>query len=91
MRDGATDQELADARTYLSGSLALSLDSSSAIANLVHQMQVEHLPRDYLDRRAAVIGAVTAEDVHRVARRLLRTEAMTTVVVGKPVGLVAEP
>ena len=91
MRDGATDQELADARTYLSGSLALSLDSSSAIANLVHQMQVEHLPRDYLDRRAAVISAVTAEDVRRVARRLLRAEAMTTVVVGKPVGLVAEP
>lgn len=91
MRDGATDQELADARTYLSGSLALSLDSSSAIANLVHEMQVERLPRDYLDRRAAVIGAVTAEDVRRVARRLLREEAMTTVVVGKPVGLAAEP
>ena len=91
MRDGATDQELADARTYLSGSLALSLDSSSAIANLVHSMQVERLPRDYLDRRAAMIGAVTAEDVRRVARRLLRGEAMTTVVVGKPVGLVAEP
>jgi zinc protease len=91
MRDGATDLELADARTYLSGSLALSLDSSSAIANLVHQMQVEHLPRDYLDRRAAVISAVTAEDVRRVARRLLRAEAMTTVVVGKPVGLAAEP
>jgi zinc protease len=91
MRDGATDQELADARTYLSGSLALSLDSSSAIANLVHRMQVERLPRDYLDRRAALIGAVTAEDVYRVARRLLREEAMTTIVVGKPVGLVAEP
>ncbi|MBS0522617.1 MAG: insulinase family protein [Proteobacteria bacterium] len=91
MREGATDQELADARTYLSGSLALSLDSSSAIANLVHQMQVERLPRDYLDRRAAVIGAVTAEDVRRVARRVLREEAMTTVVVGKPVGLVSEP
>jgi zinc protease len=91
MRDGVSDQELADARTYLSGSLALSLDSSSAIANLVHQMQVDGLPRDYLDRRAAIIGAVTAEDVRRVARRLLREEAMTTVVVGKPVGLVAEP
>jgi zinc protease len=91
LRDGVTDQELADARTYLSGSLALSLDSSSAIANLVHQMQADRLPRDYLDRRAALIGAVTAEDVHRVARRLLREEAMTTIVVGRPVGLVAEP
>jgi zinc protease len=85
MRDGVSDQELVDARTYLSGSLALSLDSSSAIVNLVHQMQIDRLPRDYLDRRAAVIGAVTAEDVQRVARRLLRAEAMTTVVVGKPV------
>lgn len=91
MRDGATDQELADARTYLSGSLALSLDSSSAIANLVHGMQVDRLPPDYLDRRAAVIGAVTAEGVSRVARRLLREETMTTVVVGQPVGLVGDP
>jgi zinc protease len=86
-----TDQELADAKTYLSGSLALSLDSSSAIANLVHQIQVDRLPLDYLDRRAALIGAVGAEDVHRVAHRLLREEAMTTIVVGQPVGLVAEP
>lgn len=91
MRDGVSDRELADARTYLSGSLALALDSSSAIANLVHQMQVDRLPRDYLDRRAAMIGAVTAEDVRRVARRLLREEAMTTVIVGKSIGLVAEP
>jgi zinc protease len=91
LRDGVTDRELADAKTYLSGSLALSLDSSSAIANLVHQFQVDRLPPDYLDRRAALIGAVKAEDVHRVARRLLRDEAMTTIVVGKPVALVAEP
>jgi zinc protease len=88
---GVTDQELTDAKVYLSGSLALSLDSSSAIANLLHQLQVDRQPRDYLDRRAALIGAVTAEDVRRVARRLLREEAMTTIVVGKPVGLVAEP
>ena len=38
----------------------------------------------------ALIGAVTAEDVHRVARRLLREDAMTTVIVGQPVGL-SEP
>jgi zinc protease len=91
LRDGVTDQELADAKTYLSGSLALSLDSSGAIANLVHQIQVDRLPRDYLDQRAALIGAVGTQDVHRIARRLLREEAMTTIVVGQPVGLVAEP
>ena len=91
LRDGgASDQELADAKLYLSGSLALSLDSSGAIANLLHQLQVDHQPRDYLDRRAALIGAVKGDDMRRVARRLLREEAMTTIIVGKPAG-VAEP
>jgi zinc protease len=90
-RDGATDQELTDSKTYLSGSLALLLDSSSSIANLLHTLQVDRQPRDYLDRRAALIGAVKAEDVRRVARRMLRDEAMTTIVVGKPVGLTGEP
>lgn len=90
-REGVTDQELAEAKTYLSGSLALLLDSSSSIAGLLHTLQVDRQPRDYLDRRAALIGAVKAEDVRRVARRVLRDEAMTTIVVGKPVGLAAEP
>jgi len=92
LRDGGvSEQELGDAKTYLSGSLALSLDSSGAIANVLHQLQVDRQPRDYLDRRAALIGAVKADDVSRVARRLLREHAMTTVVVGKPVGVTAEP
>lgn len=84
IREGVTDRELADAKTYLSGSLALLLDSSGAVANLLHGLQVDRQPRDYLDRRAALIGAVKAEDVRRVARRILREEAMTTIVVGKP-------
>lgn len=91
MRDGVTEQELVEAKTYLSGSLALSLDSSGAMAGLLHSLQVDRQPRDYLDQRAALIGAVKAEDVRRVARRILREEAMTTVIVGKPAGVTAEP
>ena len=41
--DGPTEQEIADAKTYLSGALALSLDSSGAIAGLLHSMQVDDL------------------------------------------------
>jgi zinc protease len=84
--EGVSEQELADSKTYLSGSLALSLDSSGAIAGLMQQLQLDCLPRDHLDRRPALIAAVKLEDVRRVARRVLREEAMTTVVVGKPVG-----
>ena len=89
--EGVTDQELDESKTYLSGALAVSLDSSGSIAGLLHSLQVDGLPRDHLDKRAALIGAVKADDVRRVARRLLRDEALTTIVVGKPVGLSPEP
>jgi zinc protease len=89
--DGPTEQEFADAKTYLTGALALSLDSSSSVANLLHAMQVDNLPPDHLTKRAALIGAVKIDDVRRIARRLLRDEAITTIVVGKPVGITVEP
>jgi zinc protease len=89
--DGPTEQELADAKTYLAGALALSLDSSGAIAGLLHSMQVDDLTPDHLTRRAALIAAVKIDDVRRLARRQLRDEALTTVVVGKPVGISADP
>lgn len=50
-------------------------------------MQMNGLPRDYLERRSAIFAAITREDVHRVARRLIRPENMVTVVVGKPDGV----
>ena len=76
---------------YLTGSLALSLDSSGAIAGLLHSMQVDNLAPDHLTKRAALIAAVKIDDVRRLARRVLRDEALTTVVVGKPVGVTADP
>jgi zinc protease len=89
--DGPTEQELADAKTYLAGALALSLDSSGAIAGLLHSMQVDNLAPDHLTKRAVLIAAVKIDDVRRLARRLLRDEALTTVVVGKPVGITPDP
>ncbi len=92
LRDaGVTEQELAEAKAYLGGSLPVSLDSSGSIAGLLHSMQIDGLPRDYLDKRPSLIGAVSADDVRRMARRLLRDDMMTTIVVGKPVGLVSTP
>lgn len=89
--EGVTEAELNDAKTYLTGALALSLDSSGSIAGLLHSMQIDGLSPDHLMRRAALIGAVKLEDVRKVARRLLRDETLTTVVVGKPVGVTPEP
>lgn len=81
---GPTDEELSDARKYLTGSFMLNIDSNREITSYLISMQLYALGRDYLDKRNAMIDAVTKEDVKRVAARLLKADAMTVVVVGKP-------
>ena len=48
---------------------------------------MEDLGADYINKRNGLIEAVTLEDVNRVAKRLLKPDALSFVVVGKPVGL----
>ncbi len=83
-----TDKEIADAKSYLIGSLPLSLSSTDSIAGVLLGLRLEDLPMGYLDERAAKINAVTAEDVQRVAQLLLVPGKMTYVTVGKPVGVI---
>ena len=87
VEDGATEKELADAKTYINGSFPLSLTGSSRIARLLVSIQRNELGLDYLDRREALMNAVTREDVQRVARRLLDPDKLLTVVVGDPKGV----
>jgi zinc protease len=49
-------------------------------------MQVDNLGIDYIDRRSALIDAVTLADAKRVAKRLLDNGLLITV-VGRPEGL----
>jgi zinc protease len=86
-KDGITEAELANAKTYLNGSFPLRLTSSGRIAGLLLAIQRQKLGIDYMDRRASLINAVTMADIRRVAKRLLRPENLLTVVVGQPVGL----
>ena len=88
--DGPTEDELSKAKTYLKGSFALNLDTSSKIASQLVQMQVDNLGIDYIDRRSAMIDAVTPADSRRVAKRLLDGGLLVTV-VGRPKGVTARP
>lgn len=90
MRDeGPTEAELDAAKTYLTGSFPLSLDSTSHIAAVLVQMQIDGLGIDYLDRRAGLIEAVTLDQVRALARRLLDPTRLSFVVVGEPAGVTA--
>jgi zinc protease len=82
--DGPTPAELADAKTYLTGSYALNFDSSERVAGFLVVAQLERLGIDYFDRRNGLIAAITLEDAKRVAQRLLKQGALTFVVVGRP-------
>jgi zinc protease len=84
---GPSAKELADAKTYLTGSFPLSLDSTGRIASVLVSMQLEHLGIDYLDRRAALIEKVSLADAKRVARRILDPDGPFFVVVGSPANL----
>ena len=88
-RDGATQAEVNDAITYLTGSFALDLDSNVKIAGVVHGYQAAGRDIDYINRRNDLIRAVTLEDVNRVIRRLFDPDGYTFVVVGQPEGLEA--
>ena len=78
--NGPTEEELAKAKAYLKGAYALNLDTSSRIAGALLQIQIDDLGIDYMQRRGALIDAVTLEDTKRVARRLLDSNMLITVV-----------
>ena len=83
---GITEAELADSKTYLTGSFPLSFSGSSRLAGLLVSIQLENLGIDYLDRRNELIAAVTHDDVNRLARDLLTPDKLALVVVGRPKG-----
>jgi zinc protease len=85
--EGLTDQELADTKTYLTGSYPLRFDGNGPIASILVGMQMEGMPIDYAVTRNAKIEAVTMDDIKRVAARLYQPEALQFVVVGQPTGL----
>lgn len=84
---GPTAEELANAKTYLTGSYALRFDSSVKIAGQLLGIQLQDLGKDYIDRRNGMIEAVTIDDIKRVAGRLLQPDQLIVTIVGRPEGL----
>ena len=81
-QDGPTEQELDEAKSYLKGSRLLSLDTSAKLASAMLQYQLDHLSIDYLERRNAMVDAVTIADAKQAARQLWG-DGLLTVIVGR--------
>ena len=87
---GPTARELADAKTYLTGSYPLAFSSNTGIAAQLNAFERAGLPLDYVARRNSLIAALTLEDVRRAAARLFDPRRMT-VVVGGSIAVAAAP
>ena len=78
--------DLANARTYITGSFPLRLTSNDQMAKTLASMLRRGLGRDFLQRHNALIEAVTLDDLRRVSARLFSGELLVSV-VGDPEGL----
>jgi zinc protease len=76
------EEELRDAVNYLTGVFPIRAETQEGLTNLIVQQKVYGLPDDYLETYRARIGAVTREDIERVARAYVRPDEAAIVIVG---------
>ncbi|MGB3330846.1 MAG: insulinase family protein, partial [Thermomicrobiales bacterium] len=81
-------EELRDAKSYLTGSLPLGLESLGGVVSLLLSIERNDLGLDYLDRYPALIDALAAENLLDAARAHLDADRLAIGVAG-PEGLSA--
>jgi zinc protease len=83
-KDGATQKELDDAKTYLTGSFPLGLDSDAKIARALNGYQRSGLPADYVVKRNGLIQAVTLAQVNAMAKKYYDPAKLVVLIAGTP-------
>jgi zinc protease len=62
----------------------LRFDTSGKITANLLDIQIENLGIDYIDKRNALIEAITPEDIRRAGRRFLAEVKLLVLLVGEP-------
>lgn len=79
---GVSDEEIARAKSYVEGKMAIGLESSSAVADFVAIQEISTgkilTPKEKFDR----INAVTREDLARVANEIFTEERLNLALIG---------
>ncbi|HEY7290228.1 MAG TPA: pitrilysin family protein [Vicinamibacterales bacterium] len=81
-RERVGERELADAKAYLTGSFPLTIETPDAIALKVVDVVFYGLPLEDLQTFRERVNAVTVDDIQRVARKYLRPDQLSVVLVG---------
>jgi len=82
INNGPTKEELAAAKSHITGGFPLRIDNSRKIAEYLSVIGFYRLPLNYLDEFPKKIQAITARQIQRAFKRRIHPENMITVVVG---------
>jgi zinc protease len=86
---GVTDEEVANARDFIAGTMPLEMQTTEQLAARIAELHVYDLPTDYFESARERIRGVSAAEAHRVAQLRLYLDRLVIVVAGDA-GTVAE-
>jgi predicted Zn-dependent peptidase len=81
--EGITDDELRRAKDYLKGKITLSMEDSEDRAHFLGKQQLLYPRVKDMNEYFVCVEAVTKEQVNALAKRLLTTDRIRLVVIGK--------
>lgn len=81
-REGAGEDEIDNSRRYLTGALALRLETNEGIAHFLANAELYGLGADFHRRYAGILAAVTPDQVRRAAAEHLHPQRAALVLAG---------
>ncbi len=83
-REGPTEEEMLDAKAYITGTFPLAFDSNAKIARNLLGFRQDGLGVTYVEERNAYFEGVTMDELKRVAAQYMKPENFAFVMVGEP-------
>jgi zinc protease len=80
--DGPSDEELEEAKDYLTGVFPVRLESNAGVAAQLVAAELYGLGLDYLERYTGLIRAVALDDVRAAARKYLTPDRYALAIAG---------
>ncbi len=87
VREPVTAEELADNKSFFKGQLVISLETNDGVAGAIMNMEQYQLGLDYLRNYAAMVDALTANDLQAAAAHYLDPDAYALAVAGPNEGI----
>ena len=82
LKDPVTAAELGEAQDFLTGSLALRLETNDGVAGTLLGMELYDQGLDYLERYNSIIRSLTADDLLAASRKYIDVDHAVVVVAG---------